>query len=216
MEPLWRGANYASTPNIIWTRPCLARQAQLKAHGFNSYLKVSCNDRNSLIEAAYLSMCATDNRLPDESSRVDLVHLSKGTKIEPKVKESLSRLGWRVFEHSLPFHDLELKCTVLVLDEISSPVLADIQARDDQWHGIQHLLKLDCNMIWVTSGSQFEVNNLNCALMHGFARVIRAENPNLVLLTLDIEAGSSANAPTPVDRLLKATRLAEPKTQIEN
>lgn len=95
-------------------------------------------------------------------------------------------------------------------------MLADVQARDDQWHGIQHLLKLDCKMIWVTSGSQFEVNNPNCALIHGFARVIRAENPSLVLLTLDIEAGSSANAPTAIDRLLKATRLAEPKTQIEN
>lgn len=71
-------------------------------------------------------------------------------------------------------------------------------------------------MIWVTSGSQFEVNNPNCVLIHGFARVIRAENPSLVLLTLDTEAGSSANAPTAIDRLLKATRLTEPKTQIEN
>lgn len=71
-------------------------------------------------------------------------------------------------------------------------------------------------MIWVTSGSQFEVNNPNCVLIHGFARVIRAENPSLVLLTLDTEAGSSANAPTAIDRLLKATRLAEPKMQIEN
>lgn len=188
----------------------------MEAHGFSSTLEVPCNDRNALIEAAYLSMCAADDLLPDESSRVDLVHLSKGTKIESKVKESLSRLGWKIFEHSLPFHDLEPKSTVLVLDEISSPVLADIQGRDDQWHGIQHLVNLNCKMLWVTSGSQFKVKNPNSALVHGFARVIRAENPSLVLLTLDIEAGSSANAPTAIDRLLKATRLAEPKTLIEN
>ena len=106
-----------------------------------------------MIEAAYLSICANDDLLPDESSRVDLVHLSKKTKIESKVKESLSRLRWKIFEHSLPFHDLEPRSTVLVLDGISSPVLADIQGRDDQWHGIHHLVNLDCKMLWVTSGS---------------------------------------------------------------
>ena len=161
-------------------------------------------------------MHATDNPSPDESSRVGLVHLSKETKIGLKVKESLSRLGWKVFEHTLPLHDLEPKSTVLVLDEISSPILADIQGRDDQWLGIQRLVNLDCKMLWVTSGSQFEVNNPNSALIYGLARVVRAENPSLVLLTLDIEAGSSATAPMAIERLLKATRLAVPKIQGEN
>ena len=92
-------------------------------------------------------MCTTDDPSPDESSRVDLVHLSKETKIGLNVKESLSRLGWEIFEHSLPFHDLEPKSVVLILDEVSSPVLADIQSRDDQWLGIQHLVNLDCKIL---------------------------------------------------------------------
>ena len=91
----------------------------------------------------------------------------------------------------------------------ASAVLADIQGRDDQWHGIQNLVNLDCKSLWMTSGTQFHVNNPNRAPIHGFTRVVRAENPSLVLLTLDIEAGSSANA-------LKATRLAVPKTQVES
>ena len=161
-------------------------------------------------------MCATDDPSPDGPSRVDLVHLSKETKAGLNVKESLSRLGWKVFEHALPFHDLEPKSTVLILDEISSPVLADIQGREDQWLGIQRLVNLDCKILWVTSGSQMEVNNPNSALVHGFARVVRAENPSLVLLTLDIEASTSATAPPAIDRLLKETRLAVPKTQVEN
>ena len=187
----------------------------MEAHGFHNIIEVPCDDQESLIESAFLS-CATDNSSLDESSRVDLVHLSKETKVGSNVKESLTRLGWKVFEHFLPFHDLEPKSIVLVLDEMSSPVLADIQGRNDQWLSIQRLVNLDCKILWVTSGSQVEVTNPNNALIHGFARVIRAENPSLVLLTLDVEAGSSATAPTAIDRLLKSTRLAVPKTQVEN
>ena len=132
------------------------------------------------------------------------------------MKETLLRLGWMVFEHSLPLQHLEPKSTVLVLDELSSPVMAEIRGRDDQWLGIQRLVNLDCKILWVTSGSQLEVKNPNSVLIHGLSRVVRGENPSLVFLTLDIESGSSASSLTAIDILLKTTQLAKPKTQVEN
>ena len=68
----------------------------------------------------------------------------------------------------------------------------------------------------MTSGPQLQVNNPNSALIHGFARVVRAENSSFVLLNLDTEAGSRATAPTAIDRLFKVARLAVPKMQVEN
>ena len=175
-----------------------------------------CEDQTSAIESAYLSTREDENAYPDVSTRIDLVRLSEETEIGLHVKRTLSRLGWKVSEHALPLQDLEPKGTVLVLDELSATVMAEIQGREDQWLGIQHLINLDCKILWVTSGSQFEVKNPNGALIHGLARVARAENPSLVLLTLDIESGSSATGLSAIDRLLKTTQLAEPKTSIEN
>ena len=132
------------------------------------------------------------------------------------MKHALKSLGWDITEHFLPFVDLEPKTTVLLLDEISSPILANIQGQEEQWLGIQRLFSLDSKVLWVTSGSQIDVTHPNRALINGLARVARAENPSLVVVTLDIEPCSNPDSALAIHQLLKVTQLIDPKTPIDN
>jgi NADPH:quinone reductase-like Zn-dependent oxidoreductase len=81
---------------------------------------------------------------------------------------------------------LPAKSTVLILDEISQPVLAT--ATKDQWESIQVIIRKECNILWVTKGSQMEVRNPHHAVCHGVFRTVRAEEPLLRLITLDVES----------------------------
>lgn len=83
----------------------------------------------------------------------------------------------------------------------------DILEEDARWHAIQHLVNIDCKILWVTSGL-----NSRC----GLARVARAENPGLIFLTLDVESGSTGASLTAIDRFLETTWLAEPSMSADN
>lgn len=89
---------------------------------------------------------------------------------------------------------------ILVLDDMTSPVLPTISG--GQWKALQDLINSGHRILWVTVGSQFEVSNPQNALFHGLARSLRAEDPDLVLKTLDVESGSGCETPNAINRIL--------------
>lgn len=125
------------------------------------------------------------------------------------VSSSLRELGWKVDEQNAETTEsITGKSTVLVLDEVDGPVLS--KASKAQWDSIQQLVRSECSILWVTSGSQMAVTDPERSIVHGLFRTIRAEEPALKLMTLDVKSAATAetlaNAVEAVDTVLKMTQ----------
>jgi hypothetical protein len=150
----------------------------------------------------------------DSILRVDLVHLTNATEVTATLKEALAQLGWHIEEHFYPFPNLQPRSTILLLDELFSPILPTVD--DDQWHAIKMLTSNGNRILWVATGSQFEVTKPDNALIHGLSRTMRAEDPMLSLVTLDVESGSGSETVTAIDRILKYLEKHILETTTEN
>ncbi|KAI9720556.1 MAG: Type I Iterative PKS [Chrysothrix sp. TS-e1954] len=149
-----------------------------------------------------------------KSQDVSLVHLSEPNKATQAAERALLQEGWRVTKYALPLKDLPEKSTVLILDDLTRPVLSKIT--EEQWAGLQTLLAGGHNLLWVTTGGQMHVKDPAQALFHGFARSIRAEDPSLRLLTLDVESPLSPNTFAAISVTLHRLAADAPKTAQEN
>lgn len=68
----------------------------------------------------------------------------------------------------------------------------------------------------MTAGSQYEVSNPQAALFHGLARSARAEDPALILKTLDVESGSSCASAEAIHKVLLSLENLTPRDRSEN
>jgi acyl transferase domain-containing protein len=189
----------------------------LSESGFGNTSKFAYDQRSSgITRSAYTAtadaMDATTNHT--SAREINLVHLTENTRLSSSIEETLKILGWQFVEHSYPFEKLEAKSTVLVLDELFSPVLTT--ANETQWQAIKHLVSTECKILWVTSGSQMDVINPSDALAHGFFRTIRAEEPALSVTTLDVASESGPATIEAIDKVLKFIELPKPKKQMES
>jgi hypothetical protein len=182
----------------------------LETNGFCSKIKIQYEKLSIHLAEAV----SKDTSSFNSAHRVDLVHLRNPTEITSKLKEALGQLGWQIEEHSFPFPNLRPKSTVLLLDELSSPVLTAVL--DDQWQAIKELTSKENKLLWVTTGSQFEVTKPDNALIHGLSRTIRSEDPLLSLITLDTQSSSGAETIAAIDHILKYLENATQKIPKEN
>ncbi|KAI5920291.1 reducing type I polyketide synthase [Camillea tinctor] len=84
--------------------------------------------------------------------------------------------------------DIRPQDKVLVIDELEVSVMASINQHG--WDMLQSLVKAKCDILWTTRGAQMQVHCPNQSLVHGLFRTIRNENPDLNLITLDVEKSS--------------------------
>ncbi|KAJ6023925.1 Acyl transferase/acyl hydrolase/lysophospholipase [Penicillium herquei] len=99
--------------------------------------------------------------------------------------------GWK----SIPVWEPEQvppRSKVLVLDELEWPVMSKLD--DRQWATLQLLVQNQCDLLWVTSGAQMEVAQPTQAVIIGFLRVLRNEEPLLRLISLDVESPTAKNS----------------------
>jgi hypothetical protein len=183
----------------------------LETNGFSSKIKIQAEKLSIHLAEAVSKDASSFN----SAHRVDLVHLTNSTEITSKSKEALTQLGWQIEEHYFPFPNLRPKSTVLILDELSSPVLTTT-IPDDQWQAIKELTSKENKLLWVTTGSQFDVTKPDNALIHGLARTMRSEDPLLSLITLDTQSSSGAETITAIDTTLKYLEKATPKALKES
>ncbi len=179
---------------------------------FQSTLKISCNT----VKSAYLSMADSADCVDlDSAQNVNIVRLSKSTQVTSDAKSALQQFGWQITEHfHYPFPDLRPKSTVVIVDELSAPLLAT--ASEDQWKAIKYLITQGCKILWITEGSQYKVTKPNNALVHGLFRTIRAEDPSLSLTTLDVESCKNPVAISAIIQILRFLHNPAPKTQVES
>lgn len=115
-------------------------------------------------------------------SYVSLLGTSQVTSEE--ILKDVRERGWNVEECIDTEKDVKTEQPILILDELSEPLMDRLDAR--QWQMIKSLIQKRCKILWVTSGGHIDVTNPAAAAISGFFRTIRAEE-NLNLITLDVE-----------------------------
>lgn len=171
------------------------------------------DDTNNMIYLCY----STNEQILSNAGlpSVSLVHFSNLIGFAETVKESLINRGWRLTTHHYTMLDLPPETHVLVLDDVSNPLLPTISA--DQWRALLRLIGSGHKILWVTSGSQFQVSDPQNAMFHGFARSARAEDPMLVLKTLDVESSFSSESFEAINTILLSLPTCVPGNNgIEN
>ena len=129
-----------------------------------------------------------------------MISFSSPASSNDTIKRSLANLGWRVTTHHYTALDIPDDTYILVLDDMTSPVLPTVSG--DQWDALQYLINSGHKILWVTVGAQFEVSHPQNALFHGLARSLRAEDPGLVLKTLDVDSDSRCESSDAIDKVL--------------
>ncbi|KAJ6028403.1 Acyl transferase/acyl hydrolase/lysophospholipase [Penicillium herquei] len=151
------------------------------------------------------------------SNIIHLVQLDtegKNREISESIVTSLAGRGWKVIEHGTSLSNLPAGAMALVL-ELSSPVLTQVQP--NQWDTLKELIiERRSPILWVTTGSQFKVTHPNNALVHGFFRTIRAEDPSMRLTTLDVEEANSPQTVTAIERVLRRVQTTERDSAVDN
>lgn len=171
-------------------------------------------EQSNILRSAYLSRTKTEDS--DNTSclrRIDLVNLTDPS-AKTTLREELTQLGWQISEHFSPFENVQAKSTVLVLDDLYSPLLPSI--REDQWESLKILISKGTRILWVTEGSQLDVSNPSKAMIHGLARTIRAEDPSVSLTTLDVESTSGSGTLAAINSMLKSLARPAPQKYIDN
>ena len=175
---------------------------------------INCNEvPGNCINPFFLALARTKNH-GGINQQVHCVHLFESSPVSAAMKQALRDFGWHIIDHASDLQDLPPDSVTLVLDELDTAFLPTI--RKDQWKRLQNLLHQRLKILWVTSGSQFEVTKPNNALIHGLARTIRAEDPSTKLVTLDVEFAEGGNALRAIDRVLRTMHSPVPKIQVES
>ncbi|KAJ5936907.1 Acyl transferase/acyl hydrolase/lysophospholipase [Penicillium verhagenii] len=79
---------------------------------------------------------------------------------------------------------------VVVMDELFKPVLTQIS--ESQWEALKMVISTGQPLLWVTKGGQTsKVSDPDNALVHGLFRVVRREDPQANLTTLDVQSATS-------------------------
>ena len=131
--------------------------------------------------------------------------------LAPGLRAVLIAAGWEVKEASINKltqlqQTIAAAAAVLVVDEIATPVLADIN--EIQWEALKQLSSSGKPVVWVTKGGQTaeRVTDPDCALVHGLLRTFRREDVGASLTTLDVQSAASPAAYWAIERVLHVSR----------
>lgn len=187
----------------------------MRVGGFQDPLQIffDIEQVSGMTGPASVTLATSRNTGFSQPDHISLVHFSTNTETDGGIKQELTELGWQITDHLLPFTSVEPNSTVLVLDELRSPILSNVST--EQWQALQFLIQQRSRILWVTMGSQLEVTKPENALIHGLARTLRAEDPSLVLITLDLESSSGTETVATIHRTLEYIKTPIPQTQIE-
>jgi acyl transferase domain-containing protein/NADPH:quinone reductase-like Zn-dependent oxidoreductase len=147
---------------------------------------------------AYL--CGPKMEHPATKREVVIAHFSPVAP-EHSIQSRLETSGWTVKHQTYPFTGLDSGTTVLILDEMTCPMLAT--ASEEQWEGVKTLVNSGNSILWVTEGAQYHVTNPDRALVHGLFRVARRENGNAKLTVLDVECNSNPATGCAIEQVLE-------------
>ncbi|KAF9894653.1 hypothetical protein FE257_006541 [Aspergillus nanangensis] len=175
-------------------------EIHLHQAGYTVLFKIPVNGSSfAYLCRSTVPISSTSETTQPETPTVSIISGQPDSELVNTVTQSLQDAGY-LTQMQTSFSPLAANAAaVVVLDNFASPVLANVG--DDQWENIRSLVLESPSTLWVTQGSQHTVTNPNGALIHGLSRSIRAENPTVRLVTLDVEA------PVPVQNASSIVQL---------
>lgn len=128
--------------------------------------------------------------------------------LPPALQATLEVSGWSI--STAPIEKIaaktEPKSVVLVLDELYKPVLTGIG--EEKWEALKELAGTGKPLLWVTKGGQTsQVTDPDNAMVQGLFRVVRRENPQAHLTTLDVQSATSSATAWAIDQVLQELRV---------
>lgn len=168
-----------------------------------------------LDENIYICQAGLPPIVPEDIERTTISHVSlfESQLASSELVESLRNSKWDI-KSAQPLSEIEVNQTVLILDELSSSVMDRLE--EEQWKILQSLIQKECKILWVTTGAQLDVTEPTKAAINGFFRVLRAEEPLLNLITLDVEHSSGPANATAVEACLRLINQSKPKQQADS
>ncbi|OTA81918.1 hypothetical protein M434DRAFT_85057 [Hypoxylon sp. CO27-5] len=170
------------------------------AHATSAVLEVAPTGNSPL---AYLSKLNSSTGVVTNSPKhLIVVRLSETTpaSLPPSLQATLEASGWAITQQSYPFSKPTNGAVVLILDELSKPVLKYVNEK--QWETIKGLVTSGTPLLWVTKGAQYPVTDPDNAMVHGLFRVARQEDPTVKLTTLDVQSSTSAATSWAIEKVL--------------
>lgn len=127
--------------------------------------------------------------------------------VAPSMQSTLEASGWNVntaLVENIAL-DSDSKSVILVLDELSKPVLTTIQEK--QWEALKQVISTGKPILWLTKGAQTShVTDPDNALVQGLFRVARREDPQAKLTTLDVQSATSPATAWAIEQVLRKIR----------
>lgn len=195
-----KSSSLLGRPGSVWQRLRSAAKS-------SSIIEIAASDEVGA--SAYLLGNSSTGKVDTEPPRnLVVARLVGGTKpaLGPSLQAMLEASGWKITQQTLPFSKPAPGSVVLVLDELSQPVLRHVT--EQQWDGIKTLVTSGSPLLWVTKGSQQPVTDPDNALVHGLFRVAHQEDRSTSLTTLDVQSGTSRATEWAVDRVLRLLAAA--------
>ena len=154
-----------------------------------------------------LSTKTTERSTPPAPPNVHMVHFSPIPDSGAQVIDGLEARGWRVSRDSYPFQKLEFDGTILILEDFTSPFLSTV--KEEHWALLQSLIKSGNRILWLTQGSQLEVEMPENAQIHGLMRTLRDEDPSINFTTLDVESAAGEHTIPTTHAVLEFLRTSK-------
>ncbi|KAI1271763.1 hypothetical protein F5Y07DRAFT_329734 [Xylaria sp. FL0933] len=194
-----QGDNDTSTP---WSL--------LQMDDFRRTIAEPVSDNSPLPHLPELDKVATSNTVSEPPTNLIIATLSSVHSMEyiQKLKAVLVASGWNVTHKSRPFSKPFKGAVVIILDELWNPVLSQIDT--EQWEDIKTLIFWGMPLLWVTQGAQGVVDNPDSAMVHGLFRVARQEDPNVRLITLDVQSSTSPETTWAIQSVLGLLKRNKP------
>ncbi|RFU25348.1 hypothetical protein B7463_g10989, partial [Scytalidium lignicola] len=126
----------------------------------------------------------------------------------------LNSLGKWNIKTIQPLTEIETNQIILVLDELSSSSMDRLDEKS--WGILQELVQKEAKILWVTTGAQLDVTEPTRAAINGFFRVLRAEEPLLNLVTLDVGQATGPATATAIDACLELISKPKPKQRADS
>lgn len=142
---------------------------------------------------------------------VDLLLPVDGTIFEAPARAKLAEKGWNVSQTTSLSLQPRPRSMALVIDDGST--LAHENLDEIRWAALQKLFSERNPILWVTTGSQLRSNDPHNALIYGFARTMRSEDPSLRLAVLDVESVTHDTSIEAIHTILQY--LQRPPSQAE-
>jgi acyl transferase domain-containing protein len=183
---------------------------KLKANlGFSSVLEIGiANDE----ESAYLCHNVVDQPT-SPAQRLIIARFHEGSPdLKPALHGLLESSEWTIENSAIVKLATEMNkdpnAVVLVVDELFMPVLKDVS--EQHWDALKTVISTGNPILWITKGGQTsQVTEPDSALVHGLFRVVRREDPQARLITLDVQSATSPATGHAIAQILHRIRTVK-------